>query len=210
MRLPASLRDWSFAVLALTFGCTPSIGDACKLHTECSATGGRICEPNLPGGYCTIFNCEPGSCPSEAACVAYGVTPSSKPECGNEQSQRLERTFCMKTCSSQSDCRGGYSCVDPAKEHWEAAILDTDRGATICTVALTPAANSATVAALDAASPQVCSPEPPLPLPEAATPIPETDARPADGAAPRTDAASKPDAGVPPSDSGAPDARGAP
>lgn len=167
---------WSIAVSALTFGCTPSIGDSCKLHTDCSATGDRLCEPNLPGGYCTISNCEQDSCPSEAACVAFGVAPSTNPECADTQQQRLERTYCMARCSSDGDCRtsSGYSCVDLGQPNvWGAAVVDTDRGTKICTVKPTAAAAAATKSFLASSSDQVCLPPvdasfPPVPsLPDA-------------------------------------------
>lgn len=99
--------------LAALAGCTPKIGDACTTSTDCSATGGRLCDTTEPGGYCTIFNCEPGSCPSEAHCVAFKDQISQAAACQNPQgSARLERTFCMAKCSKDSDCRSGYKCVD--------------------------------------------------------------------------------------------------
>lgn len=92
-------------------GCAPKIGDACSVSTDCSATGGRLCDTTQPGGYCTLFNCEPGTCPSEAICVAFKTNPSRA--CANPQSSsRLQRTFCMAKCSSNSDCRSGYACID--------------------------------------------------------------------------------------------------
>jgi hypothetical protein len=165
MRLPGFLLrselTWILGSV-LVFGCTPSIGDSCKLHTDCSATGNRICEPNLPGGYCTIFNCEPDSCPSEAACVAFGVAPSAKLECAVTQHQRLERTFCMARCSSDSSCRSGYSCIDfqpnAPDNIWGGAVIDPDRGTKVCAVKATSAADAATKSFLAKASDQVCSP----------------------------------------------------
>lgn len=107
--LPGALA-LCFAALA---GCAPKIGDACSVSTDCSATGGRLCDTTQPGGYCTLFNCEPGSCPSEAICVAFKAYPSQAPGCENPQSSaRLQRTFCMRKCSKNSDCRAGYACID--------------------------------------------------------------------------------------------------
>jgi hypothetical protein len=215
IRLPGSLRTWSFAVVAFLCGCQPNIGDACTQHTDCSATGNRLCEPNLPGGYCTVFNCEPGGCPGEAACVAYGIAPSVKPECAVQQSQRLERTFCMKRCSTDADCRGGYACVnlDPDPNNRDqkdkdatyigAAVIDTDRGTRVCTVPLSDPAQLATATELGDNSAQVCSPPDasfesrPARYDGGVAPKsdagPRTDAAPSD-AAPRTDAASMTDA----------------
>jgi hypothetical protein len=223
MRLPGSLREWSIVVAALAFGCTPNIGDDCKLHTDCSATGDRICEPNLPGGYCTIFNCEPYGCPDDATCVAFGATPSTQPECANQQAQRLERTFCMKPCSSNGDCRSGYACVqindpkhpDQPKNAWGAVVLDPNRGTRICMVPLSSDALNATLKASMSMSEDVCRPLPPLDgsvLPPFDAGRPVTDARSAgDGApAPRPDAARRDSAVRPDAGLGAPDAQGTP
>ena len=89
-------------VAALAMGCQPKIGDSCKQHTDCSTAGTRICEPNFPGGYCTIFNCEPDNCPDEAVCVAYQSVTSTKPACADTLDQRLERTFCLRGCSTRT------------------------------------------------------------------------------------------------------------
>ena len=160
MHLPGSSFLLIAVFAAIALGCQPSIGDSCTLHTDCSATGNRICEPKLPGGYCTIFNCEPGSCPSEAVCVAYATAPSSKPECADIQQQRLQRTFCMKSCSSSSDCRSGYSCVDLSPgNYWGAAVAE--RGShsnSVCTVSLSKEAKSASASALSRNEAEVCSP----------------------------------------------------
>ncbi|HEX4341677.1 MAG TPA: hypothetical protein VH062_37465 [Polyangiaceae bacterium] len=173
MRLPGSLSTWLIALSALVLGCQPNIGDSCKLHTDCDATGNRLCEPNLPGGYCTIFNCEPDSCPGEAACVAFGIAPSTKPECAVTQQQRLERTYCMARCSRDSSCRSGYACVDLSKSGgdnvWNATIIDPDRGTQVCTVAVTSAAEVATMTATSSASDEVCSP----PLDASFAPVPD-------------------------------------
>ena len=214
------MRRWCFAAAALALGCQPNIGDPCKLHTDCSAQGTRICEPNLPGGYCTIFNCEPGKCPDDAVCVAYGVAPSSKRECAVQQIQRLERSFCMAKCSKQSDCRSGYECVDlyaynnpndpsPTDQPnpWNAAVLDTDRGTKICTVPLSQAAKLATVQSLANSSAEVC-----LPPPDASFPPvpPPSDAGKAPGPDGARDAAPDVSSPGPSVDAAVPDARGTP
>jgi hypothetical protein len=220
MRFPGSIYQWSAGLAALALGCQPNIGDSCKLHTDCSATGNRLCEPNLPGGYCTIFNCEPDSCPSEAACVAFGVAPSAKSECAVTQQQRLERTYCMARCSRDSSCRSGYACVDlqsaGGENAWNAIVIDPDRGTKVCTVPVSGAAQIATMTAIDGASSEVCEPPrdasfPPVPdagggIKKDAGRLPTTDA-----ALPTTDAASlatdgaRPDAAL-----STPDAPGGP
>ena len=103
----------SSAALLCSIACKPEIGDECTLSTDCSATGERLCDTTQPGGYCTIFNCEPGSCPEEAICVGFNSAPSSNPECADALgSSRFYRAFCMFRCDGDDDCRDGYDCID--------------------------------------------------------------------------------------------------
>src|SRR5439155_19166710 len=66
-RMRSALR---FTVLlALLFGCSKQIGDACVVPTDCSTAGDRDCsDPTAAGGYCTIRGCDYNTCPSEAVC----------------------------------------------------------------------------------------------------------------------------------------------
>jgi hypothetical protein len=88
--------------------------------------GDRLCDISMPGGYCTIFNCEPGGCPEEAVCIAYRNTLAPVGACMDTASRaRLERTFCMRRCKSDSDCRGGYACIDMGVENpWSASVAE--------------------------------------------------------------------------------------
>lgn len=108
-----------FALFALSaLGCAPDIGDSCETSIDCSQTGERLCDvsQSAHGGYCTVFDCEPNDCPDEADCVLFGASPSSSSEClntsGNNPSQR---SFCMKQCDNNADCRtkDGYICMIP-------------------------------------------------------------------------------------------------
>lgn len=92
----------SALVASALVGCKPEIGDSCKVSTDCSITGDRLCDTSMPDGYCTMFNCDPGTCPSEAVCVEF-----------HPQSERFARRFCVRGCEESSDCRAGYECVDP-------------------------------------------------------------------------------------------------
>ncbi|MEP7052596.1 MAG: hypothetical protein ABJB12_19670 [Pseudomonadota bacterium] len=97
---------------ALAVGCTPKIGDDCTTSTDCSATGDRLCDVTEPGGYCTVFNCEPGSCPEDSACINFGTQLSPVNQCSLSQGNSpYQRSFCMATCSNDGDCRGGYACL---------------------------------------------------------------------------------------------------
>ena len=119
-----SRLGWVFPVAALLVaaGCAPKIGNKCTLSTDCSQLGDRLCDTTQPEGYCTIFSCEPDTCP-EAVCV--GFDSQLDPACGASQgiqAARFERTFCMKGCDDDSDCRDNYQCVDMATLH--ATIVD--------------------------------------------------------------------------------------
>jgi hypothetical protein len=224
MRFPSN-PGWFVLALVVAFGCQPNIGDDCTNHAQCAYTGDRICEPNFPGGYCTKFNCEPGNCPDEAVCVAYGTAPSERPECADPTDRRLLRTFCMKSCSERSDCRTseGYDCVDlsDAKQNpWGAVIVE--RGSyprKICTL---PLAGDLSSASGDVTSSTgVCSPPsltdgsfpPPYVYPDAGTGGAATDASlgaDAAGSAPDAGAGAARDAAPPLRDARASDARDAP
>ena len=112
-RLPRLAWVFPLATLLLGAGCAPKIGKSCTLSTDCSQLGDRLCDTTQPQGYCTIFNCEPDTCP-EAVCI--GFDSQIDPACGGtqaSQASRFERTFCMKGCNDDSDCRDGYQCKDP-------------------------------------------------------------------------------------------------
>jgi hypothetical protein len=126
-----------FALAAVAAGCKPQIGDDCKVSTDCSAAGDRLCDITAPGGYCTVFNCEPNSCPDdESLCVQFGAVLS--PVCAGQplpSPSPYARTFCMATCKSNSDCRSGYVCekLDEGNP-WGAVLMDTNRGDKACLV----------------------------------------------------------------------------
>src|SRR3954465_24135 len=100
-------------LVAVPFGCKPKIGDDCRISTDCSTAGDRLCDITQPGGYCTVFNCEPGTCPEDSACVSFGTTLSALPQCAPSQGNSpYRRSFCMARCGSDADCRPGYECLD--------------------------------------------------------------------------------------------------
>lgn len=105
-----------FAIAGLG-GCKPKIGDSCTTSTDCSVNGDRLCDTSQPDGYCTVFNCEPDSCPEgEAICVAFDDMVCGMPD----PRRRFARTFCMAVCDDNSDCRSGYQCIDVGNE-----VVDT-------------------------------------------------------------------------------------
>jgi hypothetical protein len=115
-RLPTGLLLGIVAFLMLVeVGCARKIGDSCSVSTDCSVTGDRLCDTTQPGGYCTIFNCEPDKCPDgEGVCVAFTDDACDGDGVPDPHSARFQRTFCMKGCESDGDCREGYVCADGA------------------------------------------------------------------------------------------------
>jgi hypothetical protein len=152
----------SMMALASMTGCKPKIGDACSNAVDCSALGDRLCDVTQPGGYCTLFNCQPDTCPDDAACVVFRseldpacekpITPNSTLSPDGRHG-RFAQTFCMKTCKSEKDCREGYQCVRPIDR--AARLLDRKRdNAADVQVCLAVA----TLPTLPAVAPGVCSP----------------------------------------------------
>ena len=117
------------AALLIVFGCSPDIGAGCQTSINCSQMGDRACDTTQPGGYCTIFNCEPDTCPSEAACIAFRQQPSAVPACEDPSDTRMLRTFCLVHCSNNSDCRAGYMCanLNAPGNPWGASLADRDQ-----------------------------------------------------------------------------------
>jgi hypothetical protein len=128
------------ALVGAAVGCKPQIGDDCSVSTDCSASADRLCDITAPGGYCTVFNCEPNSCPEdESLCVMFNAQRSWLPQCENKQSPSpYERSFCMATCKKNNDCRDGYVCRDiSVTNEWNALLIDKDRGNKACLVPVT-------------------------------------------------------------------------
>lgn len=124
------------ALLALSLalaaaGCGSEIGDGCTLSTDCSPRGDRICDTTAPGGYCTVAGCDFDSCPGEAVCVRFFSVVMTNLECDPREEDfstddctsdeictiagycaplTAETRYCMRTCSSDSDCRERYEC----------------------------------------------------------------------------------------------------
>lgn len=132
----AAMRRWHpflvaalfLAPLGLGVGCAPEIGDACETSVDCSVNGERICDIASNNGYCTVQNCEEGTCPEDSVCVEYRFMP-----------ERLATSWCMAPCEGNDDCRTdeGYGCIaasDITDEDGEviARVLDQDRSQRFC------------------------------------------------------------------------------
>lgn len=157
---------WPSLVLALallTTGCLPKVGDHCTTSIDCSQTGQRICDVSQPDGYCTVFNCEPDTCPDSAACVAFNT--NLDPACQSHDDgewPRFERTFCVRPCSSDTDCRAddGYVCVKPADRGGTAIdVKKSVEGICLAKVAVEPVDPNEPI-------PPVCDPKTPSTVPD--------------------------------------------
>jgi hypothetical protein len=113
----------SLLAAAVLPACRMNIGDACGNSSDCSITGDRQCDLAQPGGYCTVFSCDPDTCP-QGACVEWRFVPS-----------RTAETWCMKTCDNDGNCRNEYFCVFPdeinMQGEWEADLEPDERVARI-------------------------------------------------------------------------------
>lgn len=125
-----------FLLLVLGAGCGREIGDSCAVSSDCDPDNGeRQCDRSSEGGYCTIQGCDFNTCPEEAACIRFFTGSFTNKKCepstedrgtddcsfdelcsivGNCVPRSAEVRFCMKTCGSSGDCRGGYECRDLA------------------------------------------------------------------------------------------------
>ncbi len=156
-----SRRAVLFALLVLLplalAGCAAEIGDSCVLSTDCSETGDRICDDTQPNGYCTIVNCEPDSCPSEAACIGFRDAPSTTNVCESATDLRTLRTFCMRKCSNDGDCRSGYECQDLGADDNEYGALLTDRESSRSRVCVAPYIGQPAISREDEVSSEYCT-----------------------------------------------------
>ena len=117
---------------ALALGCTPKIGDECTVSTNCSVSGDRLCDITQPNGYCTVFNCEPDTCPEASECINFG-TSSSVDLCTPSQGiSPHQRSFCMASCSTDADCRAGYACL--YANAIGAVLAENSRSGPVCAV----------------------------------------------------------------------------
>jgi hypothetical protein len=122
---PLTMRIAMLALVAamMVSGCRMNIGDGCGSSTDCSVTGERQCDLAQPGGYCTVFSCDPDTCP-QGACVEWRFVPS-----------RTAETWCMKTCDDDGWCRNEYWCVFPSEidqqGEWAADLAPDERSARI-------------------------------------------------------------------------------
>jgi hypothetical protein len=123
----------------LACGCQARIGDGCSTNQQCSGQTQRLCDITQPGGYCTILNCSPTSCPEgEGMCVTFGNALSPLPGCQNaSKPSPYARSLCMQYCSEDTECRPGYVCRDiSGDDPWSADIATKDAPSTKICIAI--------------------------------------------------------------------------
>lgn len=117
-------------LVACLGACGKDIGDECIVNSDCSDDGSRQCDTSSRGGYCTIQGCDYATCPDGSACIRFFTGNFSNKMCSQPSECSLDELcslrgfcvprssevrFCMKTCSSNGDCRSGYECRDVPK-----------------------------------------------------------------------------------------------
>jgi hypothetical protein len=92
--------------------CSPGIGDACDTALRCSQSATRLCDLTQPNGYCTLADCQEGTCPSDAVCVTFWPKTNRAADV-----DRLSTNYCMAKCDDRSDCRksDGYDCLSTSE-----------------------------------------------------------------------------------------------
>ena len=99
----------------------PSVGEPCLGDTDCDGgTLNPICIPEFDqstgdptgytGGYCVAGPCDAGN--QDVGSIAVGATTGCGEEamCINENTQSGVASICYELCSTNSECRSGYSC----------------------------------------------------------------------------------------------------
>ena len=120
-----------FALLSV--GCDSSIGDSCRIASDCSPYGDRICDSTSPGGYCTVAGCDWDTCPTDSVCVRFYSGSIENRSCTRETEDKqggtndcspdevctiygkcspsaAESRYCMLSCDDGGDCRDNYEC----------------------------------------------------------------------------------------------------
>lgn len=91
-------------------GTTPTqdVGDPCTSDSQCKGGSEAACipdefsdgTPGWPNGYCTILNCDAGTCPSGSECFVVSTSDGGTVN------------ICLATCNEKGDCNKDYACAD--------------------------------------------------------------------------------------------------
>jgi len=132
----------------LSSDCSPN-GDRLCLCSYCTGAFNQSSDQ----GYCTVLGCDYSTCPDEAACIRFFTGDFDNRKCAHDAPadckpdpskgtvccsldelcaindrcvpRSSEVRYCMRTCSSDGDCRDGYECRDfaVAQQHGGQAVL---------------------------------------------------------------------------------------
>jgi len=122
-------------VWALLSGCASEIGDDCSYDADCSPNMDRQCDRGQPGGYCLVIGCGPDECPKESVCIEFTTPCPEAPEGVDggvyEDCELITpnrgRTYCLKHCKKNSDCRKKYQCVEANSLYGTIIDFDSNR-----------------------------------------------------------------------------------
>lgn len=120
---------WLLFALGLS-ACSAEIGDDCNYDVDCSPNMNRNCDQTQPGGYCLVIGCASDGCPGEAVCVEFSSPCPEYPMGGEDETCDIlevnrARTYCLRRCGSDKDCRDRYFC-SPVEDIYGTS-LDPDR-----------------------------------------------------------------------------------
>ncbi|MDJ0764653.1 MAG: hypothetical protein QNJ97_16865 [Myxococcota bacterium] len=113
-------RGFIYICFGFLMACGAEIGDECTLDYDCSQNLERNCDRSQPGGYCLIVGCDPDECPEEAVCVEFTAPCPQVNDDPNDDNPiddcdliepNRGRSYCLRHCSSNGDCRSKYQCV---------------------------------------------------------------------------------------------------
>lgn len=117
------MRTRAAIIAGLLCACGSEIGDHCQTSADCSADGDRVCDRQLPGGYCTIEGCDRGSCPDEATCVRFFPVSSLTTPCSPHKTCPpcidAEDAACASDegcCASDEECLSDGFCAPKSAE----------------------------------------------------------------------------------------------
>jgi hypothetical protein len=137
-------RGLALVAIMLVAGCGHSIGDSCQTNVDCSPLGDRFCDIATPGGYCTVEDCGPTTCPSEAACIRFFI-PILNESCHVDPNRLYTRSDCehpdeicvcdtasidpktqKSTCVEKNGQPNGHCAPASTEKHWCEKLCNRD------------------------------------------------------------------------------------
>jgi hypothetical protein len=106
-------RGLALVAVLVVAGCGHNIGDSCQTNVDCSPLGDRFCDVAPPGGYCTVEDCGPSTCPGGSACIRFYTAIQNEP-CTVVLDRPLTQANCLHTdeiCVCDNSSNG--TCITP-------------------------------------------------------------------------------------------------